>query len=166
MRLQTAARAFIAGASITILTVGCGNSGQHRTSEEAAFIARANAICRTGLAGAPSVPTPTQPVADAMRSGRDTPAARSYLLRWVSTTLAVGEPAQRRFRQLRPPAAFRSDIRRIDTLGDEQRINLLRMRKDAIVGNVGAAVTIYQAVVAEANATARINRKLGLQACS
>ena len=89
-----------------------------------------------------------------------------FILRFVSYALAVGEPMQRRFRQLYPPAAFRNDVRRINRLDDEQNAKLLLMRQDAIAGHIGAAATVHQTDHADAVEVARLNEKLGLNSCA
>ena len=158
--------AFTAAVTVAAATAGCSNGDHPRTAAEASFLARANAICRSSLAAAPPTPTPTKTVAEAIRAGRDTPAARAFILRFVSYALAVGEPMQRRFRQLYPPAAFRNDVRRINRLDDEQSAKLLLMRQDAIAGHIGAAATVHQTDHADAVEVARLNEKLGLNSCA
>ncbi len=100
-----------------------------------------------------------------MTHGRNSSAARHYPIRFVDLTLSTGELIKARFRRLPVPTAFRATVRRINFLGDVQKMNLLKMRRKAQAGEVAKAVQIYQAVHAEAAKVATLNRRLGLSAC-
>jgi len=136
-----------------------GQTGSGAPLTKAAFVARANAICKSVNSQSAKL---TPPTSDPTKvTSKDLPSWNQFLLK----VIPYGQQQQAQLRALTPPAADQATVASIISKGDQVLADVQALQQAAAAGNVNSFKTAFQKSETDGNAADDAATSYGLTQC-